>query len=497
MRYRRLFEAAQDGILLLNADTAQIEDVNPFLMRLLSYSHDEFLGKKLWEIGAFKDTALSKESFVELQEKRFIRYDNLPLLAKDGTRVSVEFVSNVYDCEGIEVIQCNIRDNTKRNLAEISLKATARALRMLSESNIALLGAKTESILLAEYCRIAVETGGYTMAWIGVADENHDIKEIITLSHFGHEDGYFKLGKISWANTPEGHGPTGTAIRSGQVQLIDDISTDPRMAPWRSEALKRGYKSAIAVPIQLPDNLMACLTLYSNKIEIWSEPEKKLLQEMAADLSFGIAALRTVIAKNQYQIKLRESLEQTIQAIADTGEERDAYTAGHQRSVADLCSKISKELGMSADRIHGLHLAASIHDIGKIGIPAEILAKPRRLTAVEFEMIKAHPSIGFDIIKNVSFPWPIAQIILQHHEKIDGSGYPKGLKGEEILLESKILAVADVVEAMASHRPYRAALGIDAALSEITAQSGITLDTQVVDACLRIFREQGYKFETE
>jgi HD-GYP domain-containing protein (c-di-GMP phosphodiesterase class II) len=152
-------------------------------------------------------------------------------------------------------------------------------------------------------------------------------------------------------------------------------------------------------------------------------------------------------------------------------------------------------MGLSADRIHGLHLAASIHDLGKIGIPAEILAKPRRLTAMEFGMIKEHPTIGFNILKSVSFPWPIAKIIFQHHERIDGSGYPMGIKGDDLLMESKILSVADVVEAMASHRPYRAALGIEAALGEITAQRGTTLDAEAVDACLRVFSEQGYKLQ--
>ena len=479
--------------MLLNAQTAQIQDVNPFLIDMLGYSRDEFLGKKIWEIGAFKDTALSKDAFVELQEKHFIRYDDLPLVAKNGTKYSVEFVSNVYDCEGIEVIQCNIRDNTKRHVAEIALRATTRALKMLSESNVALLSAKTESILLADYCRIAVETGGYLMAWVGFA-ENGPEKKVTVLSSFGQVDRYLETIDINWADSTRGNGPTGRAIRSGQVQITEDISTDPAMIPWRSEAVKRGYRSSIAVPFKLPDASMACLTLYSSKNDIWSAPEHKLLQEIAADLAFGISALQTAIAKIQYQVNLRESLEQTIQVIADTGEERDSYTAGHQRRVAQICTKIGTELGLSADRIHGLHLAASIHDLGKIGIPAEILAKPRRLTALEFGMIKEHPTIGFNILKVVKFPWPIAQIIVQHHERIDGSGYPAGLKGDNLLLESRILAVADVVEAMASHRPYRAALGIDAALNEITIERGIKLDAEVVDACLRIFRK-GYKIE--
>ena len=140
-------------------------------------------------------------------------------------------------------------------------------------------------------------------------------------------------------------------------------------------------------------------------------------------------------------------------------------------------------------------MAASIHDVGKISIPAEILSKPRRLTELEYSLIKEHPVTGFNILKEVSFPWPIAQIIHEHHERIDGSGYPRGLKGDQLLIESKIIAVADVVEAMASHRPYRPALGIDAALHEITLQSGLTLDATVVDACLRIFNDQRYQFE--
>lgn len=493
-RYRRLFESAQDGILLLNAVTGQIEDVNPFLIKLLDYTHEEFLGKKLWEIGAFKDTALSKESFIELQEKRFIRYDDLPLVAKDGARFSVEFVSNVYDCDGIDVIQCNIRDNTKRHLSEIALRATTRALKILSESNVALLNAETETILIAEYCRIAVETGGYRMAWVGLADDGHD-KNIKILSQLGHDDGYLKLFKMTWSDNELGNNPTGKALRSGQVRFVESIAADPSMKPWRNEALKRGYKSCIALPFRLPNKMLACLTLYGQTNDLWSTPERKLLKELADDLAFGIAILHTTATMIKYQVDLRESLEQTIQVLSDTGGERDSYTAGHQRRVAAICTRLATELGLSADRTHGLHLAASIHDLGKIGIPAEILAKPRRLTTIEFAMIKEHPSIGFNILKTVSFPWPIAEIILQHHERVDGSGYPKGLKGDELLLESKILAVADVVEAMASHRPYRAALGIEAALSEITAQRGVTLDGQVVDACLRIFHEQGYRIE--
>jgi hypothetical protein len=359
---------------------------------------------------------------------------------------------------------------------------------------MALLGSSTEENLLDEYCKIAVETGGYRMAWVGIADSGQD-KPIKAIASYGHDDGFLELGHFSWAETERGNGPAGRAIRLREVQFSSNISTDPAMVPWRAEALKRGYKSSIALPIKLLNGTMACLTLYSVNCDVWSVPERKLLQEIAADISFGIKAIRTEIANIKHQANLRDSLEQTIQVIADTIDERDPYTAGHQRRVANISSRIALELGLSPDFIHGLHLAATIHDLGKIGVPIEILVKPRRLSVMEFSLIKEHPNIGFNILKCINFPWPIAKIILQHHERIDGSGYPLGLKGDDLLLESKILAVADVVEAIASHRPYREALGIQAAMGEITAHRGTAFDVQVVDACLRIFCEQGYKIE--
>lgn len=192
---------------------------------------------------------------------------------------------------------------------------------------------------------------------------------------------------------------------------------------------------------------------------------------------------------------LKATLTDTIGAIARTVEQRDPYTAGHQNRVSVLCVAIGSEMKLSDNRIEGLRLAALIHDIGKIYIPAEILNRPGTLTVPEFEMIKTHPQIGYDIIKDVQFPWPVAQIILQHHERLDGTGYPLGLKGEAILLEARILTVADVVEAMSSHRPYRPELGPEAALAEITAHRGTRYDPGAVDACVRLFKEKGFTLE--
>lgn len=193
--------------------------------------------------------------------------------------------------------------------------------------------------------------------------------------------------------------------------------------------------------------------------------------------------------------RLREALGATIHAISATVEARDPYTAGHQSRVSNLAQSIALEMGLPEDRIEGLRLAASIHDLGKVSVPAEILTKPKKLLAIEFELIKIHAQAGYDILKDIEFPWPIARIVLEHHERMNGSGYPNRLTGNQTLMESRILAVADVVEAMASYRPYRPALGIDAALEEVEKNRGILYDSDVVDSCLRLFREKEFSLE--
>ena len=193
--------------------------------------------------------------------------------------------------------------------------------------------------------------------------------------------------------------------------------------------------------------------------------------------------------------KLVKAMEDTIQAMAMIVEMRDPYTAGHQRRVTQLACAIARQIGISEDCITGLRLAGLIHDIGKVRVPAEILTNPDGLSEAEFMMIKMHPVVGFDILKTIDLPWPIAQIVYQHHERMNGSGYPGGISGEGIILEARILAVADVVEAIASHRPYRPARGIDVALDEIRTNTGILYDGVIVDTCLKLFNEQGFEFE--
>jgi PAS domain S-box-containing protein/putative nucleotidyltransferase with HDIG domain len=233
----------------------------------------------------------------------------------------------------------------------------------------------------------------------------------------------------------------------------------------------------------------------------WFATVKVPLLEEDGSCRKVLSFARDITERREAEGKLEASLENlrkavggTIQTIIQVVETRDPYTAGHQRRVADLARSMALEMGLSAEMIEGIRMAGVIHDIGKISIPAEILSKPGRLTRKEFDLVKDHPQTGFDILKDVEFPWPIAEIIYQHHERFDGSGYPRGLPGSETLLEARIMAVADVMEAIASHRPYRPAQPVEAALAEIEARKGVLYDPDVVGVCRHLFERKGYAF---
>jgi putative nucleotidyltransferase with HDIG domain len=224
--------------------------------------------------------------------------------------------------------------------------------------------------------------------------------------------------------------------------------------------------------------------------------------ELKLKIAEGLEKVRLAKERKQAEEELRQSyvksrrtLEEIVHALASAVEMRDPYTAGHQRRVTQLACAIAEEMGLSEEQIEGIRMAAAIHDIGKVNVPAEILRKPGALTDLEYAMVKTHSQVGHDALKEIEFPWPVAQTVLQHHERIDGSGYPQGLSGDNIILEARILGVADVVEAMVSHRPYRVTLGICEALGEISQNKGILYDPGVVDACSKLFTVKGFKFE--
>jgi PAS domain S-box-containing protein/putative nucleotidyltransferase with HDIG domain len=226
---------------------------------------------------------------------------------------------------------------------------------------------------------------------------------------------------------------------------------------------------------------------------IWVSRTAQIVRDEKGQVLYYEGIIEDITDRKDSFERMKNALGGTVRALASVVETRDPYTAGHQRRVAELALAIAGEMNLSTVHIEGLRVAAIIHDIGKISVPAEILTKPGKLTDLEFGMIKTHSQTGYDILKDIDFPWPVAKIVIEHHERINGTGYPRKLKGNDIFIEARILCVADVVEAMASHRPYRASLGIEAALEEIEKNKGILYDKTVVDACLRLFREKGYQ----
>jgi PAS domain S-box-containing protein len=438
-RYRRLFETAQDGILLLNADTAQIEDVNPYLIDMLGYSHEEFLGKKLWEVGPFADIAQSKEMFAELQAVGYARYEDLPLKTKAGARVAVEFVSNSYDCEGIKVIQCNIRNITDRKEAERRLVDSEGRFRAVIEQSIAAI---------------------YVIQDGKIVYVNPRMREI-----FGYAvDEVFDPNPLAHINESEW----------------------PRVAEQMQRRMDGEGEAAYALTARRKDGSEFSFGIHATRAVYRNFPA---IVAVGQDISERVRAVEDT---QRFVERLKTALHRTIEVVSTIGEIRDPYTHGHERRVGEFAAAIGAEMGLDDDRIEGLRVAGHMHDVGKISAPAEILSKPGKLSPPEFKLIMNHAQQGYEILKGVEFPWPVAQVALQHHERLDGSGYPQGLKGDAIILEARIMAIADVVEAMSSYRPYRPSLGIDKALEEIERGRGTIYDTAAADACLRLFREKGY-----
>ncbi|KXS32625.1 MAG: hypothetical protein AWT59_1220 [Candidatus Gallionella acididurans] len=286
-RYRRLFETARDGILLLNADTAQIEDVNPYLVEMLGYTHAEFLGKKLWEIGAFADRAESKEMFAQLQATGYVRYKDLPLKTKSGTEIAVEFVSNSYDCEGIKVIQCNIRNITERKTAEAKIQRYTKLYTALSQCNKSIVHCTSEDELFLQVCRAAVQFGGMKMAWVGLVDSK--TRMVRPVASFGDGTGYLNDMSVSVdADNPFGLGPIGTAIRENRLYWCQDYMGDPSTAPWHQRAVLAGLAASASLPLHRNGVVIGAFTLFAGEINPFDEAARDLLVEMSADISFAL-----------------------------------------------------------------------------------------------------------------------------------------------------------------------------------------------------------------
>ena len=493
--FRTLLDNSSDAIEVIDPATLRLFDINETDCRELGYSREELLTMTIPDIDPSFDEDLHKMVETQMRESGSARFEGMHR-RKDGTTFPVEVSSKFIELDKPYALSI-IRDITERKRTEAAIVHANRALATLSAVNHSMVYAKDEDELLQSICNVIVKQHGYRLAWVGYAKENWSIKIMAYASHNG-------TMQSTWAEDERGMGPGGHAIQSCEPQVCQDIANDPYCRPWREEAIKHGYASSIALPLLTSKEhgeAFGVLAVYAEEKNAFTTEEVKLLEEMAEDTAFGIRTLRMTIERESLQgaqiqagERLKRALNGTIQAIALTVEKRDPYTAGHQERVSRLCVAIAADLGLPAEQIEGLRLGAMIHDIGKIYVPAEILNRPGRLTQYEYEIIKSHPLVGHDIMKDIEFPWPIAQMIWQHHERLDGSGYPQGLKGDEIILEARIITVADVVEAMSSHRPYRPALALNGAFSHIQEKRGIYYDPAIVDACFDLFSVKRFQF---
>ncbi len=396
----------------------------------------------------------------------------------------------IRDDTGVTVaFQGTLIDITERKQAEQALAHANRTLRTLSSGNEVVVRATSERQLLDEMCRVLVEVGGYPQCWIGFAGASADAPPRLVASCGPGDPG---LRDADWSAMALPDGPAARAFNSNRPAIVRAIGPAPDRSPHNVAARQPGWSATAALPFRIGPSDRGVLALCAETADAFDPDEVRLLSELAGDLGYGLQALRTHAASEANAERLRRIMQATIQALINTLEQRDPYTAGHQRRVAALSAEIARRMGLSEEDIEGISLAASVHDVGKVAVPAEILTKPGKLSTLEYQLVQTHAQAGYDILSGIDFPWPVADIVLQHHERMDGSGYPQGLRGEEILIGGRIVAVADVVETMMTHRPYRAALGQEVALREIESGRGRLYDPVVVDTCVAVFREHGF-----
>lgn len=471
---------------------------------LTGYSPEDFNTRKLkWkELILPEDLINAKPNLNDIYQDDTSFEREYRIRKKDGEiRWILDLAQLFTDSAGqIDYVHGILFDITDRKQAEERLHRTTRALKALSACNQALVHATQEKGFLTDVCQVIVREGGYPLVWVGYAQPDQ-MKSVAPIASAGVEAGHPEWIGLTWGDDERGQGPGGMAIKTGEIQVARDILHNPALAPWHGEWRRRDFKAIIALPLIVEGKAIGILDISAQEPGAFDPEEVRLLEELAGAVSFGIWSLRTdrerlrAEAEVQHSLeKLKNALDGTVLAVAKTVEMRDPYTAGHQRQVAQLAGAIAQEMGFSMARVEGMRVLGCLHDIGKVAIPAEILSKPGRLSPMEFTLIKDHPQVGYEIIKDIDFPFPLAEGILQHHERFNGSGYPQGLSGPDIILEARILGVADVVEAMASHRPYRRSLGIEPALEEIFRNRGILYDPEVVDICLKLFNEKGFSF---
>jgi len=355
-----------------------------------------------------------------------------------------------------------------------------------------------DSEFFLKVCREILKIDNYQFVWMGLAKMNKtgNMTKIEPIAHYG-SNGFTDdllnslLKEVNSKDKPFVSSSTNKKYKIRRYKKTGSLQT----GSIEDLILKNNFSSSILLPLVNNGSILGLINIFSNHEDSFKEQENKILQKIAINLSNDIRGLKLEIQLKDTMKQLQRALYETIDAITLMSEIKDPYTSGHQKRVAIISSAIATELGLQKDMIDGIYVAGLLHDVGKISVPNDILAKPGKLNEGEFIIIKNHPVVSHSILKHIEFPWPIASIVNQHHERIDGSGYPHGIQGEKMSVGSRILSVADVVEAMTAHRPYRPALGLKKALSEIEKNKGILYDQEITEACVKVFKDKKVKLK--
>jgi len=486
-RYRTLFHAAGDAVFINDLEGRLLE-VNEETGRRLGYPRKELLHLTVSDVATPEYVARRPELLKQLQAKGHLVFETA-LVTRDGRIIPSECSSRLIEFQDRPAVLSIVRDITERKQAEELLALHATRLKALL--NLHLLAQAPQEQILDFVLEASLKVTQSEYCWVGLLDE---AESVLTVNRWSKE----VVAQCAVTDKPilfpvADGGLWGDCVRQKKAVLVNDYQA-PHPGKKGLPAGHVPIRRFLAVPVSDGERTVAVAAV-ANK-------EKDYTEEDVSACTSLFNKMWELLRHKQAEEALKESLARTtevqygtIEALATVTEARDPYTAGHQRRVTQLACAVARELELPADRVAGLRVMGLLHDMGKISIPAEILSKPGQLNDMEFAIIKSHAYAGYEIVKEVRFPWQVAEAILQHHERMDGSGYPQGLTGPDIILEARILAVADVVEAMSSHRPYRPALGLDQALEELSRNRGVLYDPEVVDACIKVCTEKGFKFE--